>query len=437
MILKYSLKGIRKHKFYTITILLELICIFVSMYNIIFYNNEVNRLYNQINKFSENRSVSRLFLCERLSDKDIDSRKNDYSLFQYLDEETSCSVAFSGESNIDVETFDGCENFSYQSMNDSKSDENVFVKAIRVNKNFINNFGLKILKGRDFKDNEYYYTNSNILPVILGYNYKGIYDVGDTIYYFDDGNKCEAMIIGILDKQQSIPEKFDTFNAEYVAKVSDNYYNLDDNIIIPINSIYELKNFEYYNLLYGNFIFIDNNKSNIEKKEIVSNIRDKIEKETNTRLNIKYYDNEITAEIDKYAEVRDNYKKTFTIIFIFVTITIVVSIINMINSRKMEFGVYLFSGANIKHIISILYTEMLLLVMLSSIISSIMISIYYKFFQVSSFWTENVSFYYNKLDLVIVGSILLIIIIYVLVIIGVPINRLRKTSVSELLRRND
>lgn len=437
MILKYSLKGIRKHKFYTITMLLELICIFISMYNIVFYNKEVNRLYNQINKFSENKSVSRLFYCETPNDQKIESIKDDYSLFQDLDKGLDYSIAFSGESCIDIENFYGCEEFHYSSMEYSEGDEDIFVKAIRVNKNFISNFGLNMLEGRDFKDTEYYYTKSNVLPIIVGYNYKNIYDVGDTIYYFDNGIKCEAIVVGILDKQQSIPQKFDTFNAEYVAKVSDNYYSLDDNIIIPINDVYKLRNSEYYNLMLGNFIFIDNRKSNLEKKEIISNIQEKVEKATNTKFNLKFYDNEITAEVNKYIEVRDNYKKTFIISFVFVTITMIVSIINMINSRKMEFGVYLFSGSKVRDIIGILYTEMLLLVMISTIISSIIITIYYRFFQANSFWAGNSDFYYNKLDFTIVGSILLMIIIYVLVIIGIPINRLRKISISELLRRND
>lgn len=436
MIIKYSKKSIKKHRFFTFVLILQLVCIFFALYNILFYSKEGKVLWDKINRFNNNRSFYRFVYDEEGSilEHNFGGVNNVMNLCKELDYSDEFIFNSSIRSYLFVKRFNNDKDFIYYNniFDFGEDDKGVLVNNLVVSKNTLDLFDVKLENGRKFYDNEYYIEDDSIMPIILGNDYKDIYHVGDKILYSNDNtlDVYEAEVVGILKEGESIPIKFDMDNANNVADINSNNYSLDKIMIIPLGNrrIY-MRTAELFNILYNNFLVLDKNLCEEEKKRILFEVEEKIEVTTDIKFTRKSFDKEITAEVNRYKEVNNNYKISLIIILIISTITIIVSMINLINKRKKEFAVYLLCGGRIKDIALIIMMQMLSLLFLSIIVTCITLKLYFAFMQESS--------YVRKIDFSIILIIMLFGIIYSFISMILPLIKVKKIKINQLLRRNE
>ena len=124
------------------------------------------------------------------------------------------------------------------------------VQSCYIDKNFYNAFPFSTISGRGFKNSDF--NQKNVIPVILGYEYKGIYKVGDTFNIYDcyfSKKVKKIKVIGILKKNS------------YCLSNGTSLNNLDNEILSPIGYM-DKSNINancYMNYLNSSFI-ITNNK---------------------------------------------------------------------------------------------------------------------------------------------------------------------------------
>lgn len=161
---------------------------------------------------------------------------------------------------IYLEQFKGDEQFLYNSQ--EFRDEyklgttNANVKAIQLNPSAFEFYKLKVSYGRTFNWNEVNY-NGDKLPVLLGSEYKGVYNIGETLsgnYY---GREMTFEVIGILE-----PNTF-------VYYKGDSEFYLDQYLIVPYpellapvnKSDFKFEGILYFAMINGDIITtIDKNR---------------------------------------------------------------------------------------------------------------------------------------------------------------------------------
>ena len=81
----------------------------------------------------------------------------------------------------------------------SDGEKYIPVNSFYVDKKMLNNFNLKTIYGTVFT-NEDFEKEENVIKVMLGYDYKDIYNPGDTFMIYDDNEKVrQAVVMGILE----------------------------------------------------------------------------------------------------------------------------------------------------------------------------------------------------------------------------------------------
>ena len=107
---------------------------------------------------------------------------------------------------------------------DSSTDK-TYVNGISVDRCTVEHFRMKVQEGRLFSDEEYY-GEFELIPVILGARYKGIYEVGDEMILSCHFWGGKAVVIGILEPNIMVND------IEYTT-------SLDNYIITPLKKYHE------------------------------------------------------------------------------------------------------------------------------------------------------------------------------------------------------
>lgn len=166
---------------------------------------------------------------------------------------------------VNIDDFKGERKFYYNSdafLEEFKT-ATPSIKALQINNIAFEYYGLKVKKGKTFNWEEISYENQT-LPVVLGSNYEGIYDIGDIIIgsYLIKDFKFE--VVGILE------------DMSFIYYKTDPKFDISNYIIIPY-PIQTWKvsqdDFRFEGMLYFNMINSDIvTESNT--KDFLSEIRD-------------------------------------------------------------------------------------------------------------------------------------------------------------------
>jgi len=110
------------------------------------------------------------------------------------------------------------------------------VECYKVDVGFLKNNNIIMAKGRLFDESDYEWTQSEPLPVVLGYNFADYYDIGDIITTYDcmkyggtedyDGTYAPLKVVGILEKDTVVYTPF-VGSAETILA------NIDSYVIVP------------------------------------------------------------------------------------------------------------------------------------------------------------------------------------------------------------
>ncbi len=247
----------------------------------------------------------------------------------------------------------------------------VLYPSMRVNQNFFKYFNINISQGDLFSLDDYSYNHQKPIPLILGSNWNGILNVGDTIIpnpefhsypiYVDEDHSY--IIKGILDKDVY-------FND------SNNIISLNNQILIPggiINSsqtnneniarnlsqifsgnIIQDKNSNYNNMIWTSTV---NNKT-------FSDYFQSIDKSEN--LEISYQD------IKKISTISS---MILGLVLIFSIISITSSFAKKIEKNRTRYSIHLAQGARYQSVILFILSDLIFILICSLVLSYISVFI--------------------------------------------------------------
>ncbi|MGG7159416.1 hypothetical protein [Clostridium baratii] len=257
-----------------------------------------------------------------------------------------------GVEDKDINQFIYSESYDFSSIN---------LASYQMDRLGFEYFNFKMYDGRSFSDDDYILESElDKLPIILGYNYKDIFNIGEKIKYIYAGKVMEGEVIGILEKNSAI------FN--------DNKYSmpLDNRIILPLADFkYIAKDGEeqfnqsivYSDMLSANII-ASINSSNID---ITRKIYDLC-----NRYDFMKYDPSITASTNGLDMFKGESEQAVKIMFIMLVVmttfcifTFIMNMHNKIEKNMRRYLIQILQGASIKHIMVTYLLETFIVILLS------------------------------------------------------------------------
>lgn len=246
------------------------------------------------------------------------------------------------------------------------------VKQVLINSNYADKIDLKNLieTGHGFAQDDYYSEDYHAIPIILGYDYNGIYEIGDVIDVMLQNNICATFkVIGFLKKDSS-------------AVVNQELIFLDRYILSPsLNIGHEPNNLE--DLMYQGFLYLQ--KSNgVVKLSSGYELQDFLQYLETLRIKYHMFD----FGIINFSLLETNALKMlvyenmevlwilFGLIFIFNAISIASYMIIIINNSLYRYKVYLLSGYSMRQIRKSIYIKLFYYILLPLIIATILCSIF-------------------------------------------------------------
>lgn len=275
--------------------------------------------------------------------KDFYNELGNNSLIEYYEEI---------EQPVEVDEFKATEIFRYGYEEQFESDE---IKQILLNYNSWHNNNLceKIIEGDDLKKSDFVQENYEEIPVILGYEYRDYYNIGDTMdVTLSTDVFGHYKVIGIMNKDTSI-------------WVNDNLVYLDRYIIAPALTIQQ-EPCDYSDLIYQGFLYMQKINGVVKLSDNYSFQEFMVDFE---RLRIKYniFDinilNYSTLETNALKlllyENSNNLMEMLILMCTYIFISVIVYILIILNSSRYRFRVYIISGYRLLDLKKNIYCKIL------------------------------------------------------------------------------
>lgn len=243
------------------------------------------------------------------------------------------------------------------------------VSALQINQPVFELNNLQILKGKQFSKEDYFYnTKSNYIPLILGNNYLNLYQQGDYIDIFLYDKKITGKVIGFLDSSQKI------MTVTEPEVILDNYiilpnFNFKDNVLKSLLSNSSDDLFVRAALLSTANSLILTGKSSLEIRQTM----DYISKKTSFD---KY---QIIGANDLSIDALVNMTEINThLVYLLCAILFLITLISFsmilwlkIKKNISVYAVLLISGANGSHIRRYIQTEFIIIATIGIIIAMV------------------------------------------------------------------
>lgn len=224
-----------------------------------------------------------------------------------------------------------------------------------ANKKFFDMFKFKVIEGRLFNNDDFIVDSEETVPVLIGYNLKECYNIGDT-YTFSNGGtgkEFKGKVIGILQYNSSYPDIYNIYNKIV----------LNDTYIIPLNLDYMMENsgVSDFDMAINSTVLFSTNA------QIIKNIEN-VYKSYNL-FNVKFIPiQESLNEFIEYMKPQIIYELVIAfIIIIFAAIGMISSMILIVNRNMKEYTIHILCGAQIGDIIKRIVLQILLLLVLAII----------------------------------------------------------------------
>lgn len=271
--------------------------------------------------------------------KNIEENKEKIvDLYEYISEEYKGYDVI--QANMFIKDFSEKDSFAYSLdektvFNPGASARGEFnnIKVVQISKEYINNFNLKVESGRSFSSDDF--NDKDIIPVILGANYKGIYKVGDVFdfydYEVDEMRKIE--VIGILNEDSYY------YNQTDIEILDDQiiYAKSDINLSSSNENIY--KGITFIHLITDN------------KDEALVNIQNKCKELGLFTISLQGSDECMEIVISELNKEVFSSLSISACILLFIIISITTIQMNLVEVRINEFVVHLLSGATKRDIV--------------------------------------------------------------------------------------
>jgi ABC-type antimicrobial peptide transport system permease subunit len=240
--------------------------------------------------------------------------------------------------------------------NELESDAHQNIQIYQIDKDFYDSFKVKVESGIGFNKENFLSYNDNEMPVIAGYNFKGVYKLNDKIKASENFN---YRIIGFL------PKNFLMYTA---GNVVGTMKNMDSKLITPlVSGQYTYDRLD--SVFSGNFLFTV--KDTVSAGKAISDIENKI-KILGLKMTVISFNQDIKNFNEDTSSILAT-EITKSIILVFFSISgLSFSVIANINMKKKEFGILMACGASFLNIFMIIFQELLALMIVSYSIGSIL-----------------------------------------------------------------
>ena len=235
------------------------------------------------------------------------------------------------------------------------------IKAAQLSYNCFSDFNLKLFEGEGLKEEDYFYSINETLPVILGYEYKDHYQIGDTFQSVYIAEPFTFEVIGFLEKDSYIQiGKKIKYLDRYIIMPS---FHCED----PINTQDRIFQIRHYGLKTSGILKSSDGVSNGKIKTIIN----RMARESGLKKYSTWSTNAI-AGIDQSA-VGNSFVESFILFYGTVLLLLSTFIIIVFNKKILRnigaYWAYLVSGANILTIKRSIQFEILVILTISNILS--------------------------------------------------------------------
>ncbi|MBR6836362.1 MAG: hypothetical protein IKM72_10240 [Oscillospiraceae bacterium] len=293
------------------------------------------------------------------------------------------------------------------------------VKAIFLDDNTFELFNINLLNGRKFEDEEYEISDedNNTLPVILGYDYNSIYNIGDYIEAdtFTFNGQGIFLVVGILAKDTII-------NLE-----SDNKLNLNRYMILPAKSSKNInlsesnkRQYEIYTYMTCNGI-IASKLSADDVQNMIINICDQIK--ISPAFYIKGASNQRSYKLNiSVHELNQSFSMVFLSGYFLIFLILISYTINFINRNTKYYAIISAFKYSLNTVIIMAAFEYTIILFFSFSISYIITTLSMKYMSMQ---------FYNC-------SLIIVLLVYILMIVTIIIvynYKIRKIDIAEYIRK--
>lgn len=217
-------------------------------------------------------------------------------------------------------------------------DENSRVVGLNVSKDYYDMLNKNLILGKGFSLDDFELTSKDVIPIILGKDYKSKCNINDIVE--DKNSRQKYLVVGFFKSNKYLAES----NYELTMNI-----NLKNSFIIPMNEP------EVMNTNDAIIKFNNNKDSNIK----IDNIIFKNMKET------------IKSDVNNFFNSNKQWLPFLIISVIVALIGIIISTILSIISRKREFGIRMVLGESRNRILLKVTIENIILSILASIFATL------------------------------------------------------------------
>ena len=291
--------------------------------------------------------------------------------------------------------------YTVYSYTDLEQKDGILIKQYTSDLNFLEMNGIEVSQGRTLQLEDYELSDTNTIPILVGYKLKDMYKLGNTYTMYDGGTgkAISCKVVGVLKNNAGY------YNIESI----DQYNNLNYSYIKPL--MYKNVNSMSYSdidMAIASTIFFAENSKVIEA----------VAQESYELGLFSYSVDSLKSELDAYVgTMKETLEYIFgiaIIIFLFATVGMTANLNMMIRQNMKEYTIHILCGGRYKDIALRLVLQMAISIIISIIPSLIYFGI-------------NMETFYSVLLIIVVMSGVLII----------PLKKLYSTPISELLRRNE
>ncbi|CCC86236.1 hypothetical protein PPM_p0086 (plasmid) [Paenibacillus polymyxa M1] len=284
-------------------------------------------------------------------------------------------------------------------------------KAVQMNEQAFKNYSIKVNKGAPFSTDDFVNKNNKDIPILLGSEYEGKYQIGDTItanYLMKD---FTLVVKGFIQPNTLV------FNAQFPEIYLDRYIVMPaQEFPAPVNE-HELSfQRKHYLQLINGHIFSPENEYVVQNKlEEIKEISDfhKIGILGANKLPLTYILSTLEVSMSWLSLIT-------TVIFVICVLSISILIITKLQDQLKNISVHLISGASMKQVFSYYVAEVISIILLPGILFLML----YKFF---------VDFLFSSYLLLILSCIIGMVLFSVIPIL----IQFRKLEISKLLKRTE
>lgn len=418
MRIKYAFIGLNKNLINTFLIILQVSLMCCAIY---FTLDSSQKIIEQSNYYGEIFSSSKVYNISFMDSPSnyLDLNNNNEANLIKLEKSFNNNKYQRIHINanpITIPIFDGYTDFYANNSIINIDGENAFqAKNITIDENYMNKFPFKLYSGDYFSKEDFLNeTYSNEFAVILGYNYKNYFNIGDKFKIFIDNKFEDFTIIGFVDKDQ--------FSIGNVTSMNNKYINLNNTVITSTNIYRTYEMYIFSELMPSSYFFFNNNMDLKEIEDTKNDISQIFRRYSNIEINWRDLNEHIESEVMYFNEQRNISLIASIVITIFVIVTLFITIIELLRKRRFEFAIHQLIGATKKNIFEIILIQILIIIVCGFFISIQIIRIFNDF---------------KPLNFKLLIYMYVVEIIIMLIFSLIPLSKINKFNISQIIKGDD